>query len=222
MKLKFLKLFIMLVLATGLNVLYAQSLKDIEGNVYKTVTIGTQVWMAENLKTTKFNDGTPIPLVKGDTAWGELTKPAYCWYKNNASNKYLYGALYNWNVVKTNKLCPKDWHVPSDAEWTALTTALGGIAVAGGKLMEKGTVHWAGPNTGATNERGFNALPAGYRNLSGTFVSMGINAAWWTSKSGESYKAWYRIIASNYLNVYRSQDYTPTGFSVRCIYNFPK
>ena len=106
---------------------------DIDGNVYHTVTIGTQVWMVENLKTTKYNDGTAIPLVTDNTAWGALTTPGYCWYNNDsATYKNTYGALYNWYAVNTGKLAPTGWHVPTDSEWTVLTTYLGGQSVAGG------------------------------------------------------------------------------------------
>jgi uncharacterized protein (TIGR02145 family) len=108
---------------TGLTGIQAQNLKVIEGNVYKIVTIGKQVWMAENLKTTKFNDGTVIPLVTEDQAWGTLTTPAFCWYnKDTATNKNKFGALFNWYTVFTNKLCPKGWQVATDPEWTTLTT----------------------------------------------------------------------------------------------------
>jgi hypothetical protein len=110
----------------GLTGLHAQTVKDIEGNVYKTITIGNQVWMAENLKTTKLNDGTGIPIVTENSSWEAINTPAYCYYDNNSSNNSVYGALYNWYAVKTNKLCPKGWHVPYDKEWTNLKPLLGG------------------------------------------------------------------------------------------------
>jgi uncharacterized protein (TIGR02145 family) len=137
---------------------------DVDGNTYKVVIIGTQVWMAENLKTTKYSDGTPIPLVTDNTAWSNLTTPGYCWYNNDSATiAQTYGALYNWYTVNTGNLCPAGWHVPTDAEWTILITYLGGEDVAGGKLKEAGTAHWSSPNTGATNETGFTALPGGFR-----------------------------------------------------------
>jgi len=106
---------------------------DIDGNVYHIVAIGTQVWMAENLKTTKYNDGTFIPLVTDSTAWGNLSTPGYCWYNNDAATyKNTYGALYNWFTVNTGKLSPKGWHIPSDTEWETLITYLGGESLAGG------------------------------------------------------------------------------------------
>jgi uncharacterized protein (TIGR02145 family) len=148
---------------------------DIDGNTYNVVIIGTQVWMAEALKTTKYNDGTPIPLVTDNTAWTNLTTPGYCWYNNDsATYAPTYGALYNWYTVNTGNLCPTGWHVPFDYEWTILITYLGGEDIAGGKLKEAGTTHWLSPNTGATNESGFTALPNGYRSaVSGDFRSIG-------------------------------------------------
>ena len=136
---------------------------DIDGNVYKTITIGAQVWMKENLKVTKLNDGTAIELVINDDDWGISTSPGYCWYDNDVNNKNLYGGLYNGYCVITGKLCPTGWHVPTDSEWTELSDYLGGDDVAGGKMKETGTTHWLSPNTDANNESGFTGLPGGYR-----------------------------------------------------------
>jgi len=123
---------------------------DIDGNYYKTIQIGSQIWMAENLKTTRYNDGSNIPLVTDNTAWSNLTTPGYCWYNNDAATyKNVYGALYNWYAVNTGKLCPSGWHVPSEYEWTLLVNYLGGVYAAGGKLKETGTTHWYSPNAGA-------------------------------------------------------------------------
>ncbi|MDZ7633244.1 MAG: fibrobacter succinogenes major paralogous domain-containing protein [Bacteroidales bacterium] len=142
----------------------AETVTDSDGNVYKTLVIGTQIWLAENLKTTKFNDGSQIPFVSEETSWvATLTTPGYCYYDNNTANKSVYGGLYNWYAVETGKLCPKGWHVPSDAEWTTITNLFGGESVAGNALKEKGTAHWTSPNDGATNESGFTALPGGNR-----------------------------------------------------------
>lgn len=152
---------------------------DTDGNIYHTVVIGNQVWIVENLKTTRYNDGTSIPLVTGNTEWINLTTPGYCWYDNDITNKETYGALYNWYAVQTNKICPAGWHVPSDSEWTALTDFLGGESTAGGKLKEAGTMHWDSPNTGATDESGLTLLPGGFGALrvfvtiSGTGVNSG-------------------------------------------------
>jgi uncharacterized protein (TIGR02145 family) len=140
---------------------------DIDGNAYNIVTIGGQAWMKENLKVTKYKDGTTIPLVTATGAWVALTTPGYSFYNNSVTGG-VYGALYNWYTVNTGKLCPTGWHVPSTTEWTTLETFLGGASVAGGKLKETGTSKWFSPNTGATNETGFTALPGGARNYLGT------------------------------------------------------
>lgn len=142
---------------------------DAGGNVYTTVIIGNQEWFTENLRTTKYNNGTPIPNITSNSEWGNLTTGAYAWYDNDeATYKYAQGALYNWYAVETGNLCAAGWHVPTDAEWTTLTDYLGGASVAGGKLKATGTIEaetglWHDPNTGATNETGFTALPGGGR-----------------------------------------------------------
>ncbi len=191
---------------------------DIDGNVYNTVTIGTQVWMAENLKTTKYRDGTNIPNVTDNTAWGNLTTGAYCDYSNTPSNSATYGRLYNWYAAtNVHNIAPTGWHVPTDAEWTTLTTFLGGESVAGGKLKEIGTTYWASPNTGATNETGFTALPGGYRDSSGTFYTIGSSGFWWSATESGATFAWYRNMFYNYSDVYRNYIYKELGFSVRCV-----
>ncbi|MEN6501108.1 MAG: fibrobacter succinogenes major paralogous domain-containing protein [Tenuifilaceae bacterium] len=133
---------------------------DIDGNVYNTVTIGTQVWLAENLKTTKYNDDTDIPLMNENSSWEAIDSPGYCWYDNSIANKDLYGALYNWPAVISGKLCPAGWNVPSDAEWTKLIDFLGGEYIAAEYLKEVGT-YWTSPISKATNYSGFCALPGG-------------------------------------------------------------
>jgi len=144
---------------TGLTV------TDIDGNLYNTVVIGTQTWMVENLKVTKFNDGTDIPNVTDETTWNNLNTPAFCWYENDVTYKNPYGALYNWYSVNNSKLCPTGWHVATKAEWDALISYLGGVYQAYVKLKEAGSSHWLGTNTG-TNSYGFTALPGGYRSFS--------------------------------------------------------
>jgi uncharacterized protein (TIGR02145 family) len=213
--------------AYGNEISFITSVTDIDGNTYNTVTIGTQVWMAENLKTTKYNDGTAIPNITDNAAWVALTTPAYCWYNNNAATyKATYGAMYNWYTVDVasnggKNVCPTSWHVSTDAEWTTLTTYLGGGSVAGGKLKETGTTHWTTPNTGATNETGFTALPGGYRNNYGTCSYIGINGHWWSSSEGSTTYAWYSYMYYNYTNVYRDFYYGKYyGFSVRCVRDF--
>jgi len=194
-----------------------ETVTDIEGNVYHTVTIGTQVWMVENLKTTKYNDGTSIPNVTDNTNWPELTTGAFCWYNNDASNKNTYGPLYNWYTVNTGKLAPTGWHVPTHSEWITLTDYLGGENVAGDKLKEADSTHWINLNQGTTNSSGFTALPGGFRFSDGTFYGIGSYSNWWSSSESDSSMAWDRFLHSNYIGVSRGKDLKQYGFSVRCL-----
>jgi uncharacterized protein (TIGR02145 family) len=195
------------------------AITDKDGNVYTSVTIGTQVWMVENLKSTKYNDGTGIPNVTENTAWANLTTPGYCWYNNDVSTyKATYGALYNWYTLNTGKLCPIGWHVPSDAEWTTLTTFLGGENIAGGKLKEAGTTHWLSPNTDATNETGFTALPGGLRGYSnGIFISIGQYGYWWSSSLDFGNQFFGRNLFNNTSLVWKSAFDKQSGLSIRCL-----
>jgi uncharacterized protein (TIGR02145 family) len=198
--------------------LLAGQFSDIDGNVYNTVTIGTQEWMKENLKTTKYNDGTDIPLVTDNTAWINLSTPGYCWYNNDAATyKASYGAMYNWYAVNTGKLCPTGWHVPTDAEWETLSTYLGGWEIVGGKLKETGTAHWTSPNNGATNETGFTALPGGYRANGGLFDHIGLNGSWWSSTEDDAFLAWVHGMGYDGSWGSRFTNTKVNGFSVRCI-----
>jgi uncharacterized protein (TIGR02145 family) len=192
---------------------------DVEGNAYSIVNIGTQTWMAENLKTTKYNDNTTIPLVTDNAAWIALSTPAYCWYNNDLSgNKDTYGAIYNFYTVSTGKLCPAGWHVPTDAEFITLTDYLGGINSAGGKLKETGTINWLSPNVGATNETGFKALPAGQRDEYGAFIGLNQNAIFWSSTPYNIYKPWYRSLSYIASSVFVGNgSLNIRGFSIRCI-----
>jgi uncharacterized protein (TIGR02145 family) len=210
----------------------AQTVTDIDGNVYNTVTIGTQVWMVENLKTTHYADGTPILKVTGNSNWGilEITSKAYCWYNDDsATNANTYGALYTWpaamNGVTSNSLspsdikdvCPTGWHLPNSAEWAVLNDYLGGD---GGKL--KDTTHWISPNTGATNETGFTALPGGSRNTAGEFDGVGYRGTWWSSTDGGCRPApmcgaLTQELDHSSTQVGESNNSTHVGFSVRCL-----
>ena len=191
---------------------------DIEGNQYKVVKIGTQTWMAENLKTTKYNDGTPITNVTDNASWAALTTGAYCDYYNTPGNSDTYGRLYNWFAVNTGKLAPFGWHVPTDAEWTTLTDYLGGLTVAGGKLKETGTSHWVTPNTGATNSTGFTALPSGDRYyLGGMFGDVGYRGYYWSSTAYNDTYAWNRGLFYDYATVGHLSNRKQNGFSVWCV-----
>jgi uncharacterized protein (TIGR02145 family) len=218
MRKKNLKLYFTLVLFIAINGVQAQSVKDIDGNVYKTITIGTQTWMAENLRTSKYNDGTPIKLITDSTSWEALTTPAYCWYKNDEkTNKPQYGALYNWFAVRTSRLCPAGWHVPADKEWNILTDHLGGENIAGAKLKEAGASHWKTPNAEANNESGFTALPGGYRSIYGEFLSLGEDGWWWSATEEDAAYAWTLHLYYGYSNAGRYGFSKVPGFSVRCI-----
>jgi uncharacterized protein (TIGR02145 family) len=200
----------------------ATQVADIDGNIYNIITIGTQVWLQENLKTTKYNDGTAIPNVTDNTAWSTTTSDAYCDYANTPANSTIYGRLYNWYAVgSTNpkNVCPTGWHVATDADWTALATYLGGETVAGGKLKETGTTHWAAPNTGATNETGFTALPGGYRAQSGSFGLSGTYGFWWTATEGGATFAFYRYMFNTSASLSSGDNDKHGGFYVRCAKN---
>ncbi len=199
-----------------------EMLIDIEGNKYKTVNIGAQVWMAENLKTAKYSNGTVIPNVTDNSQWQNNTTGAWAYYNNDASNNIKYGKLYNWYVVSptTNgnkNICPTGWHLPSDAEWTILIDYLGGETVAGGKMKEVGTTSWNSPNTKATNTSLFTGLPGGDRDYDGNYYHIGINACFWSSTENNANNAWVRLLETN--DGYASRYYfgKRNGFSIRCI-----
>ncbi|HDR50426.1 MAG TPA: hypothetical protein ENN90_02230 [Mariniphaga anaerophila] len=200
------------------------TISDVDGNTYAIVLIGTQWWMAENLKTTKYNDGTSIPLKTDDDSWKTTNQdsPAYCWYDNNISNKNPYGALYNFYALnpETNgekNVCPSGWRVPTNEDWTTLTNHLGGLSEAGGKMKATGTEFWQTPNTGATNESGFTGLPGGSR-VNGDFSEMGTRGRWWAFSIHQTYGSVYFWQVSNanksISNHHLSQN---NGFSIRCI-----
>jgi uncharacterized protein (TIGR02145 family) len=214
------------------------SITDASGNTYPTVTIGMQVWMAENLRTTKYRDGSNIPVVTVNTLWynnwnngNQLQQPMMCWYNNDqatyTANKF--GALYNWYAINpaTNgnkNVCPTGWHVPTDAEWATLINFLDPNAdggnnynIAGGKMKSTGTQYWLSPNTGATNSSGWSGLPGGLRYANGTFNSVGGFGSWWSSTEDGTNLAWYRYLYYNNGDVNRTIDSRASGISVRCV-----
>ena len=198
------------------------NITDAENNIYKTVTIGNQQWMAENLKVTKYNDGTDILYITDNTQWSQLTTGAWAYYNNDVANNTKYGKLYNWYAVSptTNgnkNVCPTGWHLPTDAEWTVLTDYLGGTTVAGGKMKEVGTTSWNSPNTDATNTSLFTGLPSGMRNFNGSYYDIGSNGSWWSSTEGITGVALSRLlsISNGYANV--NGYYKRNGLSVRCL-----
>tara|TARA_B100000674_G_scaffold283605_1_gene234659 strand:+ start:252 stop:1022 length:771 start_codon:yes stop_codon:yes gene_type:complete len=195
----------------------SSSITDADGNVYTAVIIGTQEWMTENLRTTKYSDGTTIPNVKYDTQWSNLSTGAWCHYDNDSQYDNIYGKLYNWYAVETGKLCPTGWHVPTDAEWTILTDYL----AANGHIGTEGTAlksisGWDYDGNG-TDDYGWNGLPGGYRSLYGDFEDIGNSSIWWSSTQNLPDSAWFRELNSYYDIVYRFYPNKRAGFSVRCL-----
>ncbi len=182
-----------------------------------TIVIGTQQWMNKNLDVAFYRNGDPIPYVTDPTAWASLTTGAWCYYGFNPNSGSIYGKLYNWHAVNDPRgLAPVGWHIPDYTEWSILGSSLGGDLVAGGKLKEAGTAHWASPNTGATNSSGFTALPGGYCNFNGNFFGGGY---WWTS-SGVGVPggiASYYYLYNNISSFFSSELDLNSGLSVRCV-----
>ncbi|MBN2411271.1 T9SS type A sorting domain-containing protein [candidate division KSB1 bacterium] len=196
-----------------------RTITDIEGNVYKIVKIGDQWWMAENLKVTHYRNGDPIPNVTDSTDWVTLKSGAFCNYNNIENYVSTYGRLYNWFAVNDNNfIAPEGWHVPSDEEWRVLINYLGGSEVAGGKIKESGTSHWFEPNTGATNESDFSALPGGYRFIyDSDYYLIFSNAYFWFSTEIYDNYAWYCVIYYNNANINSNFDDKHYGMSIRCV-----
>lgn len=191
---------------------------DIDGNIYHTVRIGTQVWLMENLTVTRYRNGDSIPNVTDGPTWGGLLTGAYCNYSNDPNNASIYGRLYNWFAVDDPRgIAPEGWHVPSEAEWDILVNYLGGASVAGGAMKEAGTSHWNSPNSGATNSSGFTALPGGYRGIGNNFGGMGNEATFWSSTEHSTDNAWNRSLYYGNAQVDRSTNGKQHGFSVRCV-----
>lgn len=193
---------------------------DIDGNNYQTVAIGNQVWMAENLRTTRLNDGSDIKLISKNQEWNSASYPAFSWYNNDSSLfKVPYGALYNAYVAENEKICPAGWHVPTINEWRLLAKSLGDSLVAGGKLKSEGITQWHSPNSGADNSSLFSALPSGMRYFEGTFSSLSYFTAYWSSSKPDTVSMNYMCLSyldSNTTFGVKSKKY---GFSIRCIRN---
>ena len=199
-----------------------QMISDVDGNTYKTVYIGSQLWMAENLKVSKYSDGTTIPNISDQTQWKNNTIGAWVYYNNDANNNANYGKLYNWYAVSNStngnkNLCPTGWHVPSDIEWSVLTDYLGGASVAGGKMKEVGTTNWYSPNTDATNTSLFSALPGGFRMTSGGYYSIGSLGYCWSSSGFSSLNAWCLQLTNDDGIAFRTSNNKENGGSVRCL-----
>lgn len=195
---------------------------DIDGNVYSTVVIDGVEWMAENLRTTRYANSDSIEHITANSEW-ETTTGAYSYFDNDEGYAEPYGALYNWYAVNDERgLCPAGWRVPTDEEWTDLTDYLGGLAVSGGKLKATGNLDdgdglWSPPNTGATNESGFTALPAGMRARLGWFWYLNDIASFWTATERNEEKAWGRRLTNLSQATIRTDYLKPIGYSIRCI-----
>jgi uncharacterized protein (TIGR02145 family) len=205
---------------------------DIEGNIYDIVSIGNQVWMAENLKTTKYPNGIAIPHIKDDLTWGNLSDngndDSYCYYR---SITHIHNdVLYTWaaamgdnvessttNITTIQGVCPDNWHLPSETEWQELVDFLNGPEVAGGKMKKTGTDYWTSPNTGATNESGFSALPLGCRTSLGSFIAEGFDGFWWSSSKVSETNAWNIVLSYHHVDVLYDNSLMSYGFSVRCV-----
>lgn len=217
-------------------------LMDADGNIYKTVKIGDQTWMAENLKATMYADKTPIPLVEDDVEWFDFTRESlgFCWYENVLTHGYAYGGLYTWAAATrafegistieegVQGVCPDGWHLPSDDEWKQLEMHLGMSQAdadaedwrgfdQGGKLKQEGNTYWDEPNSGATDEHGFNALPTGFRHGSAEFMNLYQSTRMWTSTQNGYGYAWYRELSFDRASVYRNYFGVYNGYSVRCV-----
>jgi len=195
---------------------------DIDGNTYKTIVIGTQTWMAENLRVLRYRNGDSIAKVTDDTKWYNLTTGAYCNYLNSTVKSDIYGKLYNWRVVSdSRKISPTGWHVPNDAEWETLFKYLGGYQVIGYKMRETGINHWAYINDGSTNESGFTGLPGGMRYYDGGYIDVGQSGFWWSSTDCPDYydlDAYYQYMSgAGDDNIGYGTGSKNNGMSIRCI-----
>lgn len=224
---------------TGTNPANVTTVTDVDGNTYNTIKIGTQTWMAENLKVTKYNDGTAITNVTVASNWGGLTTGAYCWYEHDQTNKNKFGALYNWYAVNSGKLAPKGWHVPSDEEWLSLETYLAtngynydgtsGVADVRAKIakaLADKTGWQSGVNIGSVgtkeleafrNKSGFTAKPGGFCSDMGSFLFITEYAVFWSRTEETPACAWFRDLTFNGAMVDRAYGFKVNGFSVRCV-----
>jgi uncharacterized protein (TIGR02145 family) len=194
------------------------SMTDQQGNVYKTIVIGSQEWMAENLKTTIYRNGNAIANITDNAQWSGLTTGAWASYNNDNQYDCPYGKLYNWYaVVDPRHVCPTGWHEPTVAEWTTLLYYLGGPDVVGGKMKTTGTQYWLYPNQDATNESGFSGLPGGARFGDGDFYNVGYYGVLWSSSEGDAYSAWSRGLTYDSGSATQYSDDKRAGFSVRCL-----
>jgi uncharacterized protein (TIGR02145 family) len=195
-----------------------ETVTDIDGNIYHIIKIGSQVWMVENLKTTRYRDGSPIPNISNNDEWVKLKTGACCDYENKSSNSNTYGKLYNWYAAADSRnIAPAGWRVPTSEDYDLLASYLGGWKVAGGKLKEAGTAHWSSPNISGTNETGFTGLPAGRRDSSYSFEDLYYTGYFWTSSPPDNGSARCWMIMQRRADFGKSSGYLENGYSIRCI-----
>lgn len=209
-------LFVLSFIINGFMYVVAQTsgagVMDVDGNNYKTVILGKQEWMMDNLKVTKYRNGNPIPHIQDSTVWNAWNNGAFVFYKNDTKH----GVLYNWMAVTEQRgICPTGWHVPTNVEWDTLAKFLGGNEVAGGKM--KARFHWETPNEAATNESSFHALPKGMYGINGSFNNIGKNAYWWSASENDKNSAWGREVGFNESGLYAGHGDKRDGLSVRCL-----
>ena len=192
---------------------------DIDGNAYKTVGIGSQIWMAQNLRTTRLNEGTFISQVKADSIWYFNRQIAYCWYNNDSIyNSRIYGSLYNYSTVSSGSICPIGWHVPKDSAWTILFNLLGGSEKAGGKLKDYYASYWSDPNVCFANKFGFAAQPGGKRfHYKGSFSNLNDKGFWWTSTAKNEFIINSISMINSSTGISREESRYDEGLSIRCI-----
>lgn len=196
------------------------SVSDIDGNIYKTISIGTQTWMTENLRVLQYGNGDPVQNVTDNLQWTDQINGAYCWYNNDESQfKNSYGALYNYyTIADSRKICPTGWRIPTKSDCELLGSFLGGNSIAGGKLKETGTVHWYSPNEECASDKSkFSALPGGNRNPGGAFELIRQTAVFWTSSSANSTEAYFYLLSFETFGLYINPADKKYGCSVRCI-----
>jgi uncharacterized protein (TIGR02145 family) len=207
--------------AYGSQLSFTTLLEDYNGNKYTTVTIGSQVWMAENLKASRYRNGNVIPKVTTPASWKNLTTGAYCSFENNTLDSINYGNLYNWYAVHDIRfLAPTGWHIPTQAEWTTLINYLGGASVAGDKLKESGNLHWSGNYALATNSSLFTALPGGFISIENNtygFYNLQTDGKWWSSTEIDASNAWSWSLTNTSSQAVSASDMKQSGFSVRCV-----
>jgi len=213
------KAYILCLLYFSLIACEPNVLKDVDGNKYKTVRIGSQIWMAENLKVTKFRDGTPITYISDPLQWMSTSVAAYCYYDNQPEYAHKYGNLYNWHAMNSEKgLAPKGWRIPTEEDIRILVNYLRGDTIAGGQLKQPGVLHWYSLNKTGKDTVGFSALPSGYRNGNdGQFYTLGGNAYWWNQNQSYEIFSWSNRFYNTFADVKRDTAYKKFALAVRCI-----